>query len=89
MDMTLKFISKDQFVKILPQIDLRKCSGCNKCIVSCQQNVLELKNINADKKSHAFFKFKKLKANLINPEKCTGCKVCASVCKHRAIRFYY
>jgi len=35
--------------KSLPTVDLKRCSGCNKCVVACKNNVLELIDINVKK----------------------------------------
>ena len=74
-------------IKKLPVINLKKCSGCNKCIVACEHNVLELIDMNAEKNNHSFFRHKRLKAILTNPSDCNGCGACISVCRHKAIVF--
>ena len=73
--------------KVLPVIDYKKCSGCNKCIIACKHKILELIDIRTPRDKNSFFTFKKLKANLKNPLNCTNCGVCVSVCKHKAIAF--
>ena len=72
----------------LPIINLRHCSGCNKCIIACPNNVLSLKDINEEQNQSRFFKWKKIKAIVTNEDNCTGCKICEHVCKHRAISFH-
>lgn len=89
MDLIVEAVKKNHGNKVLPEIDLWRCSGCNKCVDACKQEALELFDMNANKNSHRFFKFKKIRATLNHPDKCTGCKVCASVCKHTAIKFNY
>jgi len=73
--------------KVLPVINSKKCSGCNKCIIACKHNVLELIDISTLKDKKSFFTRKKLKANLKNPLNCTNCGICISVCRHKAIVF--
>ena len=73
--------------RVLPVIDLKKCSGCNKCIIKCKHNVLELIDIRTPKEKNSFFSHKKLKANIKNPLNCKSCGVCISVCRHKAIVF--
>ena len=72
---------------VLPIIDLRKCSGCNKCVVACPNNVLSLKDLNKEQNQSRFFKWKKIRAVVTNGDNCTSCQECAYVCKHRAISF--
>jgi 4Fe-4S ferredoxin len=76
-----------QEVTLTPTVDLKRCSGCNKCVVACKNNALELIDINAPKGNNSFFRLKKYKAILKKPENCSGCKICASVCRHKAISF--
>lgn len=81
MDLTIKQIKKT------PKIDHRRCSGCNKCIEVCKSDVLELKDLNQNKKQSRFFRFRKLKAIVTKEENCTNCGKCIIVCKHNSISF--
>lgn len=58
-----------------PIIDFEKCVGCCACIMKCTHGVYE--PIFTDK------------PNVINPEGCVeGCKGCARICHHDAIRYF-
>ncbi len=82
MDIENKINEKVQNV---PLINYRKCSGCNKCIDVCKQNVLALKDINQDTNKSRFFRRRKLKAVVQHGMNCTSCGLCSSVCRHKAI----
>lgn len=81
MDLTNKLL------KTIPQIDHHKCSGCNKCVEICVNDVLEIKDLNQDKQQSRFFRLRKLKALVKHQENCTNCGKCSAICKHNAILF--
>jgi ferredoxin len=56
--------------RILPLIDLRRCSGCALCVSLCPTEAVELRAG---------------KAMIVRPEACTFCDVCESYCPEGAI----
>ncbi len=74
-------------VKSVPIINQKKCSGCNKCINACNQNVFILKDMNEDKNQSGFFRRRRFKAVVQNADDCTNCGLCSLVCRHKAILF--
>ena len=54
----------------LPQIDLKKCIGCARCVEACPEHVLELQQG---------------KAVLVQPDLCTYCMACEESCPTNAI----
>ncbi|MCJ7696000.1 MAG: 4Fe-4S binding protein [Anaerolineaceae bacterium] len=57
-------------VKILPIIDLRKCTLCGMCISACEHSVLALGNHQPE---------------IVHPEDCTYCAECEAQCPEGAI----
>ena len=54
----------------LPQISLRRCTGCRQCIDHCPTHTLgQVEG----------------KAVVVNPEACTYCLVCEDICPEKAI----
>lgn len=51
-------------------VDESKCIGCQICVQSCSNDVLDSKD------GHPI---------AIHPEKCEGCEVCAALCEQEAI----
>lgn len=56
--------------KILPIIDLKKCTLCGMCISACEYNVLELGEQQVE---------------IVNPGNCTYCAECEAQCPESAI----
>jgi NAD-dependent dihydropyrimidine dehydrogenase PreA subunit len=55
----------------VPQIDPKKCDGCNLCVQVCPNHVLELRN--------------KI-AVVAHPQKCDYSGFCEQICPHQAIQ---
>lgn len=56
----------------IPEIDVKKCNACFKCVKSCSFNALKKDEQN--------------KAVVLDWDKCMGCSVCADVCPKGAIK---
>lgn len=69
--------------KLLPFIDVKRCSGCKKCVEACPNNVLIIQCLKPNKRS--FFRMEKQRAQLNSPQNCDGCGICVLVCRHKAI----
>ena len=62
-------------------IDDKRCKGCDRCVVACPADVLQLqpKEVN-DRGYHYAF--------TANPGACIGCAACATVCPDACIEVY-
>ena len=58
----------------LPEIDLRRCTGCGRCVAVCEPRLLSLEPVRWQKFSV-----------LHEPERCTACNACAVICPFHAI----
>jgi len=58
----------------LPDIDIGRCTGCGRCVASCDLHLLSLETVRWKKS-----------AVLHEPDRCTGCSVCAVKCPFDAI----
>ncbi len=63
----------------LSEIDLEKCSGCQKCVKACPANAIEMVDI-------PFPAGKKKKDPLVDTDICLGCGVCGLVCHKDAVK---
>ncbi|MDR1406105.1 MAG: 4Fe-4S dicluster domain-containing protein [Prevotellaceae bacterium] len=62
------------------EVNTERCKGCGVCIVNCAAGVIALnKNVNA-KGYHYLY--------MNNPDACTGCINCATVCPDACITVY-
>ena len=59
-------------------IDDHFCKGCGLCVDACPQNIIELDNDRITAKGYH-------PAKLTEPEKCTGCSSCFTMCPDVAI----
>ncbi|MGE0077396.1 MAG: ferredoxin family protein [Bacteroidales bacterium] len=57
-------------------IDSVKCSNCSACTEVCSRNVFLMKEHSISEKR---------KVIVANPQNCTGCLRCMSICKQQAI----
>ncbi len=62
------------------EVDIVRCKGCELCIPSCPENVIEL--------SQTFAPSGYYPATMARPDDCTGCKMCAYVCPDVAIEVW-
>ncbi len=62
------------------EVDTEMCKGCNLCVTSCPQNVLELSQ-EVNKKGYHY-------AYMKNPDQCTGCANCGIICPDGVISVY-
>jgi ferredoxin len=62
----------------LPEVDLRDCSGCGKCVDACPVEALSLVSANDAAKP-------KRKAARLDPDVCLGCGVCVRACPQDSI----
>lgn len=61
-------------------VDSDKCKGCGICVDACKLNVLKLaQNVNLKGYNPAY---------MAEPENCTGCTNCATVCPDAVITVY-
>jgi len=58
----------------LPEIDPSRCTGCGRCVASCDLHLLSLETVRWQKFSV-----------LHDADRCTGCSVCAVKCPFHAI----
>ena len=73
-------------------IDKQKCSACGDCSSHCPQKILALRDIGKKEKKNMGF-FRRMDALYHNnktlvithPEKCLGCGLCVSACRHSAL----
>jgi 2-oxoglutarate ferredoxin oxidoreductase subunit delta len=61
-------------------VDVERCKGCEVCIGSCPQDVLEMTTKVNGKGYHY--------AYMVNPDECTGCANCGIVCPDGVISVY-
>ena len=61
-------------------IDRELCKGCQYCVLSCPQGVIE---IDREFNIGGFFP-----AKTVNLEQCTGCALCAETCPEIAIEVW-
>lgn len=60
------------------EVDEFFCKGCGLCVDACPQNILELDQSRITEKGYH-------SAHCIEPDKCTGCATCATMCPDVAI----
>lgn len=60
--------------KVYPSIDLEKCLGCGRCVISCYDGAHQAMEWDKDKREPH-----------VNKDKCVGCLLCSMVCPTRAI----
>lgn len=65
----MKTLKPRLFEDYLVYIDQDKCDGCKECIYYCPCDVFEFT----------------IKAYVVNPVSCSGCRACEAVCKPEAI----
>ena len=68
-------------------VDEQKCTACNRCVVACPKNIIELipKSSEVQILCISKDKGKEVKANC--QVGCIGCKICVKACKFEAIDF--
>ncbi|VAX33258.1 hypothetical protein MNBD_NITROSPIRAE02-1700 [hydrothermal vent metagenome] len=59
------------------EIDRELCKGCNYCVITCPKGIIETDS--------GFNKAGYYPVRLTDPDKCTGCVLCAEVCPELAI----
>ncbi|NLI15852.1 MAG: 4Fe-4S binding protein [candidate division Zixibacteria bacterium] len=62
------------------EVDIKRCKGCELCIVACPEGVIAL--------SKTFAPSGYYPAMMAKPEACTGCRQCAYVCPDVAIEVW-
>ncbi len=73
---------------VIPEIDLSKCVGCGKCVVSCPRHIVELAQYDADRPWVAVTCANRDKGPIAMKEckvACIGCGLCKKKCEHEAI----
>ena len=63
-------MSESSTTWVLPQIDLRRCTGCGLCEQLCPTSAVEVH---------------RHKATIVRPADCSYCEVCESYCPEGAI----
>ncbi len=58
----------------LPDVDIRRCTGCGRCVAACDLHLLSLETIRWEKF-----------AVLHEADRCTSCNACAASCPFQAI----
>ena len=64
----------------LVQFQKDRCKGCELCVGFCARGCLGM----SDELNAIGYRY----AKLVNPEKCTGCGVCADMCLDTVIRVF-
>ena len=62
-------------------IDEERCKGCNICVATCHFKVLALQKKEVNNKGYHY-------AYMANPDACTGCTSCGTVCPDACISVY-
>ncbi|MDO4725711.1 MAG: 4Fe-4S binding protein [Porphyromonadaceae bacterium] len=61
-------------------VDTERCKGCDLCVQSCPQSVLEL-NAKVNSKGYHY-------STMVKEDDCIGCTACAMVCPDAVISVY-
>ena len=62
-------------------VNTQRCKGCNLCVVSCPEDVLELQPREVNDRGYHYVYMK-------NPEDCIGCANCGIVCPDGCLTVY-
>ena len=86
-------LEKRNIAELLPCYNSDNCINCNRCVIACPHGVIKPKILNKDElKNNKDISYKTIKgknglffALEFSYDDCTGCSICSSACKTKAI----